>query len=442
MKKSIVLFLWSFIVLGLSGLKAQVQPNPLSLQEAINIMLETNFEIQIMGKNLESARMYNTYGAAGFYPSVSVGAAQNNRYDNAKASVTTNNRDELTTTTLRPYTQLNWTLFNGFAARISKEKLQKLQEYSEGNMALVVENKIQAVILAYYQALLNAEMLKTIDKVKKLSRDRYDYMLTKQGFGGAVSYDVLQAQNAFLTDSTTYLLQQLELKKSFLNLNLLLGVDKSVAFELTDTFAVIDEKYDFDLLEEKMLSNNKTLTNQYINQEILKKNSAVAKSGYYPALQLSAGSDYTNARYNYAGIPASNSYSYDFYANFSLSFNLFNGGKTRRAIQDARIQEEIGQIEIDQMKQSLSNAMLAIVQMYDIRKQLLQVADLSLEKAKLNLELSTERFKSGSINSFNFRDVQMVYLNAEFNRLEAVYNLLDANTEILRLSGGIISEYE
>lgn len=442
MKKSIILFLWSFMVLGLSGLKAQVQPNPLSLQDAINIMLETNFDIQIMGKNLESARLYNTYGAAGFYPSVSVGASQNNRYDNTKASVTTNNRDELRTTTLRPYTQLNWTLFNGFAARISKEKLQKLQEYSEGNMALVVENKIQAVVLAYYQALLNAEMLKTIDKVKKLSRDRYDYMLTKQGFGGAVSYDVLQAQNAFLTDSTTYLLQQLELKKSFLNLNLLLGVDKSVAFELTDTFAVIDEEYDFDLLEEKMLGNNKTLTNQYINQEIFKKNSAVAKSGYYPALQLSAGSDYTNARYNYAGIPASDSYSYDFYANFSLSFNLFNGGKTRRAIQDARIQEEIGQIEIDQMKQSLSNALLAIVQMYDIRKQLLQVADLSLEKAKLNLELSTERFKSGAINSFNFRDVQMVYLNAEFNRLEAVYNLLDANTEILRLSGGIISEYE
>ena len=145
---------------------------------------------------------------------------------------------------------------------------------------------------------------------------------------------------------------------------------------------------------------------------------------------------------NYVSLPRSTSYSYDFYANFSLSFNLFNGGRTRKAIQAAQIQEEIGKLGIDQMKQSLSNAMVTIFEMYSIRKQLLSVADLSLEKAKLNLELSTERFKSGAINSFNFRDIQLIYINAEFNRLEAVYNLLDANTEILRLSGSIISEFD
>ena len=441
MKNSKLIFLVWLLSFGLNELSAQ-NTTPLSLKSAIDIMLEKNFDIQIVEKDLESAKLYNNLGSAGFYPVIDIGAAQNNRYDNARAVVTQNSRDESVTYSVRPYAQLNWTLFNGFAARITKAKFDLLETLTEGNVVLVVENKIQAVVLAYYRTLLNAEKLKSIEKVKKLSRDRYDYMQTKQSIGGAVSYDVLQAQNAFLSDSTTFLLQQLEVKKSLLNLNLLLGVDKSSKFELTDNFAVMETDYDFDTVESQMLSSNKTITNQYINLEIMQKNINFARTPLYPNLRLSSGSDFTNFSVLYDGMTRTANYSYDFYANFSLSFNLFNGGRTRRSIQDAHIKEEIGQLEMDQMKQSLSNAMVAIFDMYDIRKQLLNVADLSLEKAKLNLELSTDRFKSGAINSFNFRDVQLVYILAEFNRLEAVYNLLDANTEILRLSGSIISEYE
>jgi outer membrane protein TolC len=437
-KIRILLLLLTFSSLSLNAQTAV----PLSLKGAIDIMLEKNFDIQIIAKNLESAKLNNNLGSAGFYPMIDIGASQTNRYDNTKAMVTANSRDESVSNSIRPYATLNWTLFNGFSARIAKAKFDLLEDLTEGNVALVVESKIQAVVLAYYQALLNVEKLSIIEKVKKLSSDRYDYMQTKQSFGSAVSYDVLQAQNAFLSDSTTFLLQQLELKKSLLNLNLLLGVDKASEFELTDNFTVLEADYDFASIEAQMLSSNKTITNQYINQEILKKNIDFSRTALYPSLRLSSGTDYTNSGMDYVGLPRSTSYAYDFYANFSLSFNLFNGGRTRRAIQDAHIQEEIGQLEIDQMKQVLSNAMVTIFEMYSIRKQLLSVADLSLEKAKLNLELSSERFKSGAINSFNFRDIQLVYINAEFNRLEAVYNLLDANTEILRLSGSIISEYE
>lgn len=437
--KKVILFL--FISLPIIKSSAQ-SVGQLSLKDAIDLMLEKNFDIQIVEKKLESAQLNNTRGAASYYPVVDVGAAQNNRYDNTKAIVTTNSRDESVSNSIRPYANLNWTLFNGFSAKISKQKLDLLENLSEGNAALVIENKIQAVILAYYQALLSVEKLKRIEKVKKLSRDRYDYMLTKQSFGSAVSYDVLQAQNAFLTDSTTFLLQQLDVKQSLLSLNLLLGVDKSATFQLSDDFKVLTSDYQYSTVETQMFESNKTLTNQYINQEILKKNSSLAQTPFYPNIRLSTGTDYSNSMLLYDGMTRNYSYSYDFYANFSLNFNLFNGGKTRRAIQDARIQEEISQLEIRHMKQSLSNLLTTILETYDIRKQLLMVADLALEKAKLNLDLSSEKFKNGTISSFDYRDVQLIYLNAEFSRLQAIYDLMNTNTEILRLSGGIISVYE
>ena len=131
----------------------------------------------------------------------------------------------------------------------------------------------------------------------------------------------------------------------------------------------------------------------------------------------------------------------DFYANFSLSFNLYNGGRTRTAIQNAKISETIGQLDIADMEQSLSNLLVNSYDLYNIRKQLYEVALVNMESNELNLQISTDKFRSGAINSFNFRDVQLQYLNAAFKKLEAIYDLIDTHAELLRITGGIISKF-
>ena len=45
------------------------------------------------------------------------------------------------------------------------------------------------------------------------------------------------------------------------------------------------------------------------------------------------------------------------------------------------------------------------------------------------------------INSFNYRDVQLLFLNAAFGKLQATYDLIDTHSELMRLTGSIISEY-
>jgi len=79
---------------------------------------------------------------------------------------------------------------------------------------------------------------------------------------------------------------------------------------------------------------------------------------------------------------------------------------------------------------------------YLVRKELLEVARENLEAASLNLQISGEKFETGAINSFNFRDVQNIYLNAAVQNLEAIYNFIDTHTSLLRMTGTIIQEYE
>jgi outer membrane protein TolC len=420
---------------------AQQTVQELSLTDALAIGLENNYQIRISDENVRIAENNNSWGTAGLFPSISLGALQNNRYDEGESFIQPGTREEYYTNFIAPYVNLKWNLFRGLAVHITKDKLEALQEYTEGFATVVVENTIQGIVLSYYNALLQEELLSVTEEVKTLSRDRFKYMEYRKELGGAVTYEVLQAKNAYLDDSTTNLLQQLNVKNAYLNMKLLLGEEEDVSYKLTDEFTVQMVDFSLDSLLLDMMANNTTIRNQYVNQEILKKDIKLAKSNMYPVLSLNGGFDHFNNRIKFVDADPNYSTSLDYYANFTLSFNLFNGGNVRREIRNARINEQIGQLETMEMEISLSNLMKNYFELYEIRKELYGVSLANLESAKLNLEISTEKFRSGAINSFNFRDVQVIYLRTAVAQYQAIFNLIDVQTELLRLSGGIISEY-
>ena len=98
-------------------------------------------------------------------------------------------------------------------------------------------------------------------------------------------------------------------------------------------------------------------------------------------------------------------------------------------------------MEIEEMKLTLNIQLQKILELYNVRKQLLNVAGERLEAARLNMQISDEKYRSGAINSFNYRDVQLVFLDAAFSRLQAMFNLIETHSELMRLTGGVIQEY-
>jgi len=432
------LSIFSIILLVIGGHSQE----PLTLDGAIIKGLENNFQIRIAQEQYSIVELNNKWGTVGRFPSINLGVRSINRYDNTPVFDTTAfeyARGDQYTNSLTPNANLQWLLFDGLSVTMNKRKLEMLETYSLGYSTIVVENTIQSIILGYYLALLEEERLKVLGSVKGLSGDRYNYEMLRKDIGSSVTFDVLQAKNSFLSDSTNYLLQQLRVKNAFLRLNLLLGELPEVNFILVDSFQVELQYYELDDLMNKMLASNRTLLNQYVNQEILKKDVSIAKSDMWPTISMNAGADYTQGWYDWEK-HQNNTYLFDYYANFTLSFNLFNGGNTRRAIERSKISEKIGEIEIQQATQTLENLLVNQFDLYSIRRQLLEVAEVNLESAELNMQIATEKYRNGTINSFNFRDVQLIFLNASSNKLNAIYDLIDSQVELLRLTGGIITE--
>ena len=431
-----------FVFLFITFIYASQSQDSLTLDGAILKGLENHFQIRIADQQYSISELNNSWGTVGRFPSVSLGVTSVNRYDNTPSFDTASFsyvRGDQYTNSLTPYANVQWLLFDGLSVSMNKRKLELLEDYSQGYSTIVVENTIQSIILGYYLALLEEERLKVLESVKGLSGDRYNYEMMRKDLGSSVTFDVLQAKNSYLSDSTNFLLQQLRVKNAFLRLNLLLGEPPQVRFSLVDTFHVEIQYYKLDDLMNKMMANNRTLMNQYVNQEILKKDVSIAKSDMWPTIAMNAGVDYTQGWYDWEK-HQTNTYLFDYYANFTLSFNLFNGGNTRRAIERAKINEKIGEIEIQQASQTLENLLVNQFDLYTIRTQLLEVANVNLESAELNMQIATEKYRNGTINSFNFRDVQLIFLNASSNKLNAVYDLIDSQVELLRLTGGIITE--
>ena len=73
-----------------------------------------------------------------------------------------------------------------------------------------------------------------------------------------------------------------------------------------------------------------------------------------------------------------------------------------------------------------------------MRLELLNVTNENLEAAELNMSISEDKYRSGVINSFNYRDIQLIYLNVSYQRLQAVYNLIASKAGLTRITGGFL----
>lgn len=409
----------------------------ISLYDAIQRALNNNYQIQIAALNSQIADNNNSWAATGALPSLNFNLIDNNRsqrIDNPASFINGNVR----TIGISGQVEMQWILFNGFKTYINKARLEALEQQTEGKELIVIQNTIQAVILAYYDALVEQEKLKAFEAAMKLSEERYNYIQLKRESGAAGTFDVLQIELAYQNDRQNYLLQDLNYKNSQRQLALLLGDNPETTYILTEELKIEPKNFSFDVLKKQLDTGNVQLKNEYINQIILRKQFESERSNMMPRLALNIGTSQLQTNFKLNDLPERKGSQAEYYANFSLSFNLFNSGNVRRNMKNAQLQAQIGQITLTEMKQTLSSKLAAELDMYNMRKGLLELSETIYKNSKINLTIAEEKFKNGSLTSFEFRDIQLNTLRAEMNRLDAMYNLIASETELMRLTGAIM----
>ena len=188
MRKYILLLLFPNLLFAQKELK---------LIDAIRIGLQENYDIKISAKNKKINRINNNWGNAGALPTISLLAkkeeALSDQSNNAAAYI----QEKLRSSSINGNANVSWTLFNGFAISANKAKLSKLEEISNNNVTLTIENTIQGVILQYYNCVLQKERARLLQKVVNLAKNRLEYQQTKYEIGISSKMDLLQMKVLF-----------------------------------------------------------------------------------------------------------------------------------------------------------------------------------------------------------------------------------------------------
>jgi outer membrane protein len=426
----IILSLLSVVMMG-------QEARELSLQSAIDSALLNNYGIIIQEISTDIAAEQNSWGSTGALPSITfVGSGSD--------GLAFNDLDKRETTSLNGTVDLNWTIFRGFSARISKEKLDELEHLSEGNLNIIVENTLISVMNTYYQALLNLEYIRIGNELTDLSEDRYTYEEEKAKLGASGTYNLLQAKNAFLEDQSNLLSAEATYRASIRQLNYLMAVDLDLEYDLSEAFESGEEQFELSTLEDRMMSSNFTLQNQYLNLKMAELDVRQAKSGYYPTLSMGASGGYGSSETVYDTNTSLNNSMSNWNTNLSvsLSYTIYNGGVRKQGLQVARLQEEITGVQTQEMEQEMKMTLRQELDFYQVRQEQRELAKENVEAAMLNMNLSKERYENGTINSFNYRDVQQIYMNAAVQYQNAIFSVIGSYNAILRITGGIIDEFK
>lgn len=90
----------------------------------------------------------------------------------------------------------------------------------------------------------------------------------------------------------------------------------------------------------------------------------------------------------------------------------------------------------------MENELLITYDNYNLLRQLASIARVKLQAAELNLELAYERYKNGALSAIDLRIVQENYQNAALENYQAIYSVLAQRTDLVRLTGGLVDEYD
>lgn len=414
----------------------------LSLSKAIEIGLEKNYDIRLTLKNVEINKIFNNWGEAGRLPQVSINAGQNNSISDQRNNPISFAPYLFLSNDVSGGLAMNWTIFNGFAVRANKTKLEQLELQSENTATLAIENTIHGIILAYYQAKMQKEQLTLLNNVMTLSKEKFKQQQVKSDLGIGVKFDLLQFEGNLYTDSSNKILQNLAQRNAVRNLNLIMGEEVDKEWVLTSEIKPDLNIKDLSTLKKEMLSNNTNIKNQYINIALTQQDISLAKSQFFPVVSFNSGLNSSvgvlNTNDVNSPISSAQSKNLNYYGNFTLNFKLYDGGKVRRGIKALELQNEVDQLRTSQMTDQLNFELTNVYELYLTRLQIFELTKKAFFVSKDNMDIAKLKEESGLINSFNFRDIQMAYLSAGVALYQASYDLLESNATLLKMTGKII----
>lgn len=419
----------------------QVQAQELlSLEEALALALENNYDIRIAENQKQMSAVNNTIGNAGMLPNVNLSAGhtrnQNNTYQEYFDGRIRESPDARSNTTTAGV-QLNWTLFDGMKMFITKEKLEKLQEQGETAFRMQTENLLASVTELYHAVVIEEKLYQVFLETLKVSSERKNIAFRKFELGSGSELSYLQAAVDLNADSAMLMQQNLNVQNAKRQLNVLLGNDPSFDFKVEQTMVFLSVPPETELWNHAV-SNNPQLLIARSQVQISELEWKEARSSNYPGIDLNSGYSYLKSA-SEVGILQSNR-NLGLSAGLSLRYTLFDGMNRKRTISLAQIEKNISELNLLKTELDIKSGFSKLYSEYTTNIQLMRFEEENQKLASRNFAIAVEKYRLGAITDIELRETQLKLLDAGTRYLTAQYRSKLTETELFRMTGYLSSD--
>ncbi|WP_339653650.1 TolC family protein [Flavobacterium frigidarium] len=407
----------------------------LSLEDAVKIALENNYEIKIAKNDLKISQTNVSAGNAGMLPTAAATISQNNNLQNlsqTRSDGTTTSLDNGKSNSLNYGVGLGWTIFDGFKMFAKKEQLEQLEKLGETQLKLTIITKISDVQAAYFDLVQQQQQLSALDTTIVISNQRVSLAKNRFTIGKASKLEVLNAQVDINTDKVALLRQQELYQNSKIALNQILARDTQIDFRVDDHFE-IENRLDFAELKALAEKQNPQIESLIIAKKVAELELKQIKGGRYPTIAVNTGYNFSRNESSLGFTTQSSARGLNY--GFSASLNLFDGFAQRRNEKIAGLRIDNATLQIEQQNLALESQLATTYQTYLTNLKLIVLEETNEGIAKQNLDITLDKFRIGTITTIEFRTAQLNYVIAKVRYSDAQFQAKLSEIALKELAG-------
>jgi outer membrane protein TolC len=413
----------------------------LSLEESIQLGLQNHYSIQISKKREKQALNDNTPGNAGFLPTITgtlnksytISGLDQEFFGGLRAPLV---QSGVNSNSANGGIAMVWTLYDGKGMFILRDRFKELQNLGAKQTETAIENLISLISSSYYDLIRQNLRVNNFKKGLEISNDRLKLAKDRYEVGQGSKVDYYSAQVDYNEDKALLIAQEQSYLNTKISYNTLLVRNHQEEFNVDSKIDLLP-KLNLPELKEFALKQNPTLISALLTKKITDLDTKNIESLQMPQIDLLAGYNMSQVN-NGAGFGVQKGSSDVLNYGLRATINIFDGYNQKRRVQNAKINAEIAQLQIDDLKNALISSLEKAFVTYENALNLISLETENYAIAKQNIDIAFDRVKVGIATSYELREVQRNAVSAETRLIETKFAAKAAEIELIRLSGNLL----
>lgn len=425
-----------FIFIGFNSIAQDV----ISLEDAIKMAIEKNYDVLISKTGQEIAKTQNNLGNAGMSPQVNLNAALTGaNLDSYQefGNGTVQDRKGAQSLNANAAMQVSWTIFDGMKMFALKSRLNTNEKIAELQYKQQLEQTIQSVILAYYDIVRIQQLTEATLQNLDLLKERKKLINLRYQIGSDSKVDFLLVQ----TDENKAQSELLRLKQQLLtakaNLNSLLNKPSENDFNVMKVIPLM-EKEEIEKWRNSMLSKNTSLLLAKQNEISAETFVKEARSEFLPQINLAASYNFLRNQTE-AGFVLLNRQT-GVNGGLTAGWTIFSGNKKSKLVQERKINALRMRYFTEKSTQLMQATAFVQFKQYELSEAILKLEEANLKSAEELLMISDERYKTGKTGVLETKETQKILEEAKVRLINARYELKKAEIELMLVAGELVKQ--